>query len=485
MAKAASKRTFVTTAAPGGPAAGAGGRPKLWLMVAAVAAVAGAWAIRASVQARRQAAAERAVEEQRGLAQQRALEIDRLRAAEQLNPNDIAAHQALEAVYARYNMPDQFLQEAETVAHLAPRDEQAQLVLASTYGAMKKWPDAVARYLAIVRAWPSSADGWQGLAVTLYSLKHYERAMWASQRALKLQPNDPRNQFGYAASSLQWAIETNRTGSQIPVITQAAQTLSRLQPDWPDKAGIAYLLGRAYAALDRVDLAQKNLDEANRLQPQSPDIAYGLAELDLHQQKVAQGRAVLERALQANRSEPNLTELMGQLWEQSGAPGSQARALSAYRTAALIDPNNSRFQERLGSALLAANDLQGARRAFQNAILLDPNRAFPYQQLSVIYLRLGNKARARQIAKAATEVAFNADQLQHLESLAATHPESIPLHLELGNRYKELGQWNLAEDEYLSAQELSPTDKSVQQALESLAMQQRQGSDGSGRKAGN
>jgi tetratricopeptide (TPR) repeat protein len=439
----------------------------LLLGILGLAAVSVAWGIRANILAKRRVQADLAAQ-QRSLIQQGAMQIADMRKAVAMNPGNLQAHQALAALYQRYNMPDLFLGEIETLARLEPRDQTVQLTLASTYGALKKWPQAIERYLAIVKAWPDSAPGWQGLSVTFYSLKQYQRAMWAAQHALHLQPDDPRNRFGMAASSIEWAIQSSRMGLHSEVIDSAQQELTKLLPEWPDKAGIHFLLGRAYTALNKMDLAVQHLEEANRLQPDSPDIAYGLGHLYLRQQRRAEGRKVVERALTAYPDNADLVELLGQLWQDSGEPGADAQTLVRFEQAARLASKNPAFQERLGSATLRANNIAQARLAFETAIRLDPNRPYPYQQLAVIYTRLGDKPRAAKIAEAAREMEFNAQQLKHLQSLVFTHPKNVALHLALADRYRDLGLRSMAQDEYLEAKQLDPKNAHADKELKAF-----------------
>jgi len=447
-----------------------GGKHILLLALVGTAVVCIAWAVRTGILAQRRAQIDAAAE-QRFRLQQAAMQISALHRRILLHPDDLQAHRELASLYAQDNMPDQLVAELETLARLQPKDIQAQLALASACGALKRWPEAVSSYLSIVKTWPQAPAGWQGLSVTFYGMKQYEKAMVAARRAYRLQPDDLRNRFGLAASTLQWAIETNRAGNRLTLIGQEQQELTRLLPGWPDKAGIHYLLGHAYAASNKVDLAISHLEEADRLQPESADIAFGLGRVYLREQRYADGRRVVQRALTADPSNADLLELMGRLWQDSGEAGAQQQALPLFEQAAKSAPENPQFQEQLGSAYLQAGRLDDARHAFETTLKFDPNRPFPYQQLAVIYARSGDRQRAAQIAQAAKEVEFNAEQLKMLQAMVATHPEDVGLHLQLADRYRVLGLNGLAQDEYLAAKQQDPHNAHAEAGLKALQAQ--------------
>lgn len=447
-----------------------GSKRYLLLGLLGVAIVAGAWGLRTSILAKRRPQADLAAD-QRAQFQQGARQIVALRHRIAAHPRDLQAHQALVALYAQYHLSEPLLSELDTLARLQPSNYNAQLNAASAYGALSRWPEAAGRYRAIVKTWPDSLAGWQGLSLTYYGMKQYHRALPAAQQALRLAPNDPRSRFGVAAASLQWAIQSSRMGLHFERINSAQQELINLLPEWPDKAGIHYLLGHAYSATGKVDLAVTHLQEAHRLAPDSADIAFGLGRVYLRQQRYAEGRDVVEKALAANPQAVDLIELLGLLWQEGGGPESEPQALARFEQAARLAPQNPQFQERLGSAYLRANHLDQARRSFEAAIRIDPNRSYPYQQLAVIYGRLGDKARAGKIAEAARELEFNEQQLKHLESLVFTHPKDVGLHLQLADRYRVLGLHNMAENEYLAAAQLDPHNARARSALRALQAQ--------------
>ncbi len=437
------------------------------LIIFGIVAIVIALGARTVVMSRRKPLADPAAK-QRQLIQREAKQIAQLRHQISANPAEVRPHQDLAEIYARLGMQEQCAGEVEILARLQPQNETAQITLAQVYSSAKRYPDAVRAYAAILQVWPNSDRAWQGLSVTLYSMENYQRSLWAGKRALQLKPSDPHNQFGVAAATLQWAIQSNGMGIHSADIENAQKTLLNLLPQWRDKAGIHYLLGRAYAAQSNIDLAVQHLITANGIHPEQADIAYGLGNLYLKQQKRVEGRKIVETALSAQPEDGNLNEMMGRLWQESGEPGADEKALLYFQKAVAAKPDNPVFQERLGSALLHANSLDKAKMAYETSVRLDPNRSFPLQQLAVIYGRMGNKSRSAKVAEAAREVEFNAQQLKHLQSLVFTHPESANFHLALADRYRDLGMKPMARDEYETVVQIDSKNAHALNGLKAL-----------------
>src|SRR5207253_1155744 len=161
------------------------------------------------------------------------------------------------------------------------------------------------------------------------SMKQYKRALWAAQHAFRLHPDDPRNRFGLAASELEWAIQSSRMGLHSERIAAAQQELTRLLPDWPDKAGIHFLMGRAYTALDK-------FEQAARLAPRNPLFQERLGRAYLQANDLAKARPAFETAI---RLDPNRSFAYQQLAVLYVRLGDKTRAAKIAQAAKEMEFN--------------------------------------------------------------------------------------------------------------------------------------------------
>ena len=99
---------------------------------------------------------------------------------------------------------------------------------------------------------------------------------------------------------------------------------------------------------------------------------------------------------------------------------------------------------------------------FEEALRLNPSSTVPYQQLAAIYTRMGKPEQATHFATTSTGMFYNDNQLKRIHGLAKLHPRSVPLHLILADRYRDLGLNSAARDEYLYVLRLDAANKQAQ-----------------------
>jgi cytochrome c-type biogenesis protein CcmH/NrfG len=112
-----------------------------------------------------------------------------------------------------------------------------------------------------------------------------------------------------------------------------------------------------------------------------------------------------------------------------------------------------------------------AQQAFTEAIRLNPNTPAPYQQLSSIYSRRGDKVMAAEMARLADGMLFNEQQQHRIERLSQENPKNVSLHLILAERYRNLGLVTMARSQYLLALRYDPRNARAKSGLQYLARQ--------------
>lgn len=396
-----------------------------------------------------------------------------LRLAVQQSPNDTARRWKLVEFYEQVGLLEQAGPQLEALVRLDPDSERAHVELADMLLAVGRGPQAEAAYNAAVRRWPDSANGWQGVATARYHAGNYLESMEAAQRACKLKPDDPNNKLILATASLEYCAQFSDAGMHNDRLALARGLLADLAKTWPDRGEIFSLMGRAsYVARDYPE-AVTNLERATRMLPDNAGIVVYLIRAYNKVGNHEAARRTLEDALARKLSSADLFDLYGQMQQASGEPGSDAKALKAYSQANRLAPGSVPIMEKLGAACLSAGRLDEARLLFEKSVQINPNRAFPYQQLALIYNRLGRREQATAVSRLATQMAFNDNQLKQVQSLSKLHPESVSLHLILADRYKTLRETGAAKDEYLLVLQSDAANKHARSALATLAAAQK------------
>ena len=131
-------------------------------------------------------------------------------------------------------------------------------------------------------------------------------------------------------------------------------------------------LGRAYAALNRLEPAAMHLTEVVQLEPRrGPAHAY-LGEVLLRQGRVTEGLQQFQFASDLQPGNPDALRLLGIAQAQTGQFDA---AVATFKRAIDLDPLNGRSHYLLGSALAASGQVAAAVPHFARAVELDPRDA--------------------------------------------------------------------------------------------------------------
>ena len=103
---------------------------------------------------------------------------------------------------------------------------------------------------------------------------------------------------------------------------------------------------------------------------------------------------------------PNDAAVLANLGLAYAGAGDWPRAVATYRRSLSVDPRQPLTLVNLGLALEAQNDAAGARTAYQQALAVDPREAVALLNLGNLYFRQGNVERATELYQQA--IASNA-----------------------------------------------------------------------------
>lgn len=407
-----------------------------------------------------------------------------LRAAVTAHPNALPPRWNLVAFYGQTGQKEKAAAELDAIDIRNPQDAPDRLALGNTRMLLHQYGRAERDYRQALARQPKSATAWRGLAAALYHQHRYFEAQQAARTAINLEPTNAGGHLILASSALEYALQFPNSGSRGGDLALAKSEDTKLLKVLPANARLYYDLGRASYGLEQANEAAKYFTRSLQLDPQQ-DIYWDAAQTYLKQSDRATAQKLAEEGIRRYPGDASLHDLRGQLLQTGSAADADTQALAEFQKAVQLQPGNASYQSDLGTAYVRTGNITAAQTAFEAAVRIDPNRSFNYQQLAGIYTRQGDPAKASRVAQISKAMLFNSQQLQQIQSLLIVHPDSIPLHLILADRYRDLGLIGPSRDEYLLVERLHPGNARAKQGLASLAANSLPGSSKSGPKPPN
>jgi len=265
---------------------------------------------------------------------------------------------------------------------------------------------AIAEFQQVTAEFPDHADSWKFIGLAYYQLKEYEPAVAPLEKALALKQKTE----GRADPDCMLALA--RAEIALQRYDRALAYLEPLTKQQPGAAANFYMLGVAYANLNRAAEATAAFNAAARLDPKDPDAWYYLGI-----QQFRQGR--LDEAITALRSgvaaAPKHAEMAGLLVEallrRAAGESQEAKARplqdEAVRVATALKAvrDDGASAELLGRAYLAARKYANAEPALARAVQTSKEPS------AALYFNLGfAQAQNKSWARAA-EALEQADKL--------------------------------------------------------------------------
>lgn len=172
------------------------------------------------------------------------------------------------------------------------------------------------------------------------------------------------------ADPLYEAVAQVRDGANLDAgLPRLAALVARLRPP---QAGFFVDLGEAYRATGDAASAIRSFEEALARTPQSVPILLKLGNVLIETQQWPRAEAVLRRATVAAPTDPLAWGLLGwTLWQQN----KPAEGRIALEKALKLDPDVPELHNYLGGLLAAAGDAAGAEREFREAVRISPGIA--------------------------------------------------------------------------------------------------------------
>jgi len=228
-------------------------------------------------------------------------------------------------------------------------EEQGRAV--TTTGATESQP--IAELEQAVQTDPTSGAAWASLGRAYREADAHELARAAFEQAVRFCSGSPMHWFGLGIAALD-------TGDPEGALAAALRAVELA----PDVSGLRVLLARAFGRLGVARQAILHLEEALRLDPQSPiplaDL--GWAHLAIGDHDAA--AEAFEAALRLDPDQPALWSVLGRCLLEQGHP---SNAVHVLETAVFARPADGLAWARLGRSYFETDRHAEAARAFTRA----------------------------------------------------------------------------------------------------------------------
>jgi putative PEP-CTERM system TPR-repeat lipoprotein len=278
---------------------------------------------------------------------------------------------------------------------------------------------------------PGFATYWAGYYVqgaTKYNLRQYAQAETSLAKYLAHAPDNITAVRLIATAALQQQ-----------AASRAIDYLKPLVDKLPADAATLAVLGEAYIADQKPDLALQQFQKAAALDPENPAIKTQIGVSEIEAGQGEQGFATLEQVFGTDAGAPIagpalvIRELQARHFDKA-----------AEVAASLIkrDTNNPIYHSLLGVVRVAQQDYSGAESAFRAALAINPDLTADILALAQVYAATGRTEEARNL--------YN--------DLLAKDPNEVVALLGLADTYIAQQKWAEAIDAINRARTAAPND---------------------------
>jgi len=361
-----------------------------------------------------------------------------------VSPRDAAAEVGLAQAYRGVHNYEEARHILERAARRHPKDARPLAVLGDLDLEMQTYDAAIRDLTAALALDPSAIDTRDRLALAYKSkgdatsalvqlakvvtqqpgdaLAHYlraqiysdrnedERALGEAEKAVELQPQNPRARIVLGKVLLR-AAEKASAAEAAERCTRAADVLQPAVEAQPDDSEALFLLSRACRCAGRTDQAEKALAQFERAS-QNDRATQENEKQAMHLVQEANNRAqandlhgALDLLQQALGKDPQSGAAYSQLAKLYYSAGDIEKASEAIAQALARGPFQPDFLYVRGKILEKQGKPAEALAAFEQATLVNPKESDAYFEMGVIYQQLGDRAHALAAYKKAVELA--------------------------------------------------------------------------------
>ncbi len=256
----------------------------------------------------------------------------------------------------------------------------------------KKYSTAIAALQALIGRAHDSSELEDILAQALAAKGQTESAFEAYRKAVALDPSDEDNYLNFAS----FCVDHRAFDDGMKIIAAGLRV-------HPDSVRLTFMRGIIEASQDNFDLAEKDFQQAARLNPQHTFGTIGLGAVDLERGNSAEAIKITRAQLRQKPDDPSLLYLLGQGLLSSGAEPGQPAYIEAQRSlekSVRLNPSLCLPHISLGSIYLSEGRYSDAIVQFEAARAIEPSENSAYSHLAVAYRRLGQVEKANEVLAA-------------------------------------------------------------------------------------
>jgi tetratricopeptide (TPR) repeat protein len=240
--------------------------------------------------------------------------------------------------------------------------------------------------------------------------------------------------------------------SEYGYVDEAQNAFQRATEDDPGNEVAWFNLGTIYLGKNMYPEARKCLSEAIRLNPQDSDAWNNLGSVSGREEKYDEAVTEFRRAAEANPNHWNAVQNMMQIYQYQGRIAEGQKAIEGLIARA---PGNADLHLGLAIAMMAQNNLQGARLELEMSIRLRPNNPDAINNLGALLLRMG----------------LTQEALERFEECRRLAPDFNRAALNTAVVYNRAGQRDQARQVLQEFLARHPGDEEVRAALNKMGLE--------------
>lgn len=340
------------------------------------------------------------------------------------DPNDRRALLALAKVAALEGdepLAESLLQKVK--GGTADDEADAQLVRAALHMQKGEFEQAGAIYMKLSED-PPRAEALYGVGYFLAEAEQNELAKKALVKAVEMEPEVGVYRFQlarvlFALGELKPAFEHLETSlklnpGHIPsyvVMSVALQAGGELDAAedilrsglkaFPDEPHMLEQLSNVLAGKGDINGAAEVAETLAKAQPNHPSAIGNLARFRMAQGRLGDALSLCHALAERGQATGQSRSVEAMVYEAMNPPDIEG-AQAAWRAAAELDPDDWRAPNNLGLLLMRGPEVETIREgkdALEEAHRRDPDRVEPRLNLALAYVKLGEKARAKELTK--------------------------------------------------------------------------------------
>jgi protein O-GlcNAc transferase len=345
-------------------------------------------------------------------------------AVEQLEPARALLENDPELLYQMASACLRLKMSAAALAIIGDMEQHSALTIDQEYklgillSELKMYPEAVDRFTRIVQLQPESWSSKYDLSVVLIDANRSAEAATILQQLALTRANDPSllTLLGLAyegagdppkaLNSYEAAVRADpenpdryldytRLLMDLNRYDVATQIVQQGMKNTPDAYALNVRMGSIQAVQGEYDEARQSFQKAIQMHPEIALGYFALAQSYMRQGRDQEACQVLAAARKIVQPDAMLEYIYGLVLSHLSQT---EEATAAFKRSIVLNPELAEPHDELGNLYFHSGLIQSARNEFEHVIELAPQQVNAHYQLSMIYARLGDSAKSKQMA---------------------------------------------------------------------------------------